>query len=93
MTQFKNYIVNIVLTLLLGAHMPLTNDGNIVVDGILASCYADSDHDFAHFAMTPVQWIPEVMDWIFGEDTGFAVYVSIAKELGILMLPYGEYFS
>ena len=86
-TQFKNYIVthkqleNIVLSLLLGAHMPLTKDGNIVVDGVLASCYANSDHNLAHLAMTPMQWIPEGMEWIFGKDTGFAVYVNIARRV------------
>ena len=78
---------------LLGAFVPLTMDGNIVVDGVLASCYADSDHDLAHFAMTPMQWIPQVMEWLFGEETGFAVFVSVTREFGILMLPYGQYFS
>ena len=33
--------------------MPLTEEGNIVVDGVLASCYASFDHDLAHIAMVP----------------------------------------
>ena len=64
-----------------------------MVDGVLASCHASVDHDLAHFTMTPVQWIPEVMEWVFGEETGFPVFVSIIRELGMLMLPYGQYFS
>ena len=38
--------------------MPLTMEGNIIVDGVLASCYASFDHDLAHIAMAPMQWIP-----------------------------------
>ena len=64
-----------------------------MVDGVLASCHASVDHDLAHFTMTPVQWIPEVVEWIFGEETGFPVFVSVIRKLGKLMLPYGQYFS
>ena len=68
------------------AYVPLTVDVTIVVDGILASCYTDFNHDLAHFTMKPMQWISEVMEWMFGEDTGFSVLVNNVKELGILML-------
>ena len=34
-----------------GAYGPLTMDGNIGVDGILASCYAGYDQTLANFAM------------------------------------------
>ena len=77
----------------LGAYVPLTKDGKIVVDGVLASCYADFDHDLAHFTMTPVQWFPEAISWIFGDDTGFPLFVNMARELGMMMLPHGQYFS
>ena len=75
----------------LGAHVPLTNNGNIVVDGVLASCYANIDHHLAHFTMTPMKWFPEIMEWIFGEDTGFSIFVVMARQLGILMLPCGQF--
>ena len=77
----------------LGAYVPLTNNGKIVVDGVLASCYADFDHELAHFTMTPMQRFPDVMVWIFGEDTGFPVFVSTIRELGMLMLPFRQYFT
>ena len=32
----------------LGAYTPVTVEGNIAVDGVLASCYAFADHDLAH---------------------------------------------
>ena len=62
-------------------------EGNIVVDGVLASCYASFDHDLAHFAMTPIQWFPEIIHWIFGENDGSSGYHDIAKEFGRLILP------
>ena len=44
----------IIFIVFLGAFVPLTMKGNIVVDGVLASCYASFDHDLAHFVMTPM---------------------------------------
>ena len=55
-----------------------------MVDGILASCYASSDHDMAHFAMAPIQWFPEIIHWIFGEDEGSPIFVNILKGFGKL---------
>ena len=66
----------------IGAYVPLTADGNIVVEGVLASCYASCHHDLAHFAMTPMQWYPEIISWIFGVNKGYPGYVSIAEEVG-----------
>ena len=60
----------------LGVYVPVTKVGNIVEDGILASCYASSDHDMAHFAMTPIQWFPEIRHWIFGKDDGSPAYAN-----------------
>ena len=65
----------------------MTDEGNIVVDGILASCYASFDHDIAHFAMTPMKWFPELMEWMFGENNGIQGYVSFVKKLGRYLMP------
>ena len=58
-----------------------------MVDGVLASCYADLHHDLAHLTMTPMHSLSAVMEWIFGEDTGYPVYVSTLSQLGMLLLP------
>ena len=54
-------------------------DGNIVVDGVLASCYAFPDHDLAHFGMTPFQLFPQLIKWLFGDNIGSPVFVEIVK--------------
>ena len=73
--------------------MPLTRDSNIVVDGVLASCYASFDQDLAHFAMTPIHWFPEIMDWIFGVENGNPGFVKTAKEFARLVLPHELLFT
>ena len=70
-----------------GAHVPLTMEGNIVVDGVLASCYPSCNQELGHIAMTPIQLFPTLLEWIFGEDTGSSAYTSIANDLGGWVLP------
>ena len=84
-----NLCVNFLQKILcfLGAYVPLTTEGNIIVDGVLASCYPSADHDSAHLGMKPLHWFPEIIQWIFGEENGFSAYVRIAEELGKCILP------
>ena len=63
-------------------------EGSIIVDGVLASCYAFYDHDLAQIGMAPIQWYPRIIKWIFGEDSWNPVYVNIADNLGSWVLPY-----
>ena len=65
-------------------------DGNIVVDRVLASCYAFSDHDVAHLIMTSMRWYPETMDWIFGDNNGSPGYVNFLEDLGRLVLSHDQ---
>ena len=67
-------------------------EGNILVDGVLASCYPSADHDVAHFGMTPIRLFPKMIQQIFGEDNGFQVYANIADELGKWALPHGTIY-
>ena len=70
--------------------MPLTAEGKIIVDGVLTSCYADIDHDVVHSTMAPMKRFSDALEWLFGNDNGFPIYVYIARELGILLLPDGH---
>ena len=66
---------------------PLTSTGNIIVDGVLTSCYASLDHDLAHISMKPMQWSPNIIQWIFGEENGFPTFITTAEELGKWLMP------
>ena len=77
----------------LGAFVPVTMDGNIIVDGVLASCYPSLDHDLLHVVMTPLQWLPEVTKWTFGEDNGLHVYVKILADVAHWLVPHGVVYD
>ena len=75
----------------LGAFTPLTLDGNIIVDGVLASSYAFTSHDIAHFGITPVQWFPEITEWIFGKYNESPIYIDVAANLARILFISGMY--
>ena len=77
----------------LGTYIPLTLDGNIIVDGVLVSCYPAVDHDMIHLVMTPIQLFPEMIEWIFGDDKGLQAFVSILGHIGRPMLPHGNLYE
>ena len=81
-------MVKILKHYILGAYSPLTTEGNLMVDGLLASCYTSfPDHDMAHLTMAPMRWFPKLMHWIFGEDTEAPVYVKITEIFGRWVSP------
>ena len=73
---------------ILGAYSPLTVQGKIIVEGVLSSCYASfPDHDMAHFAMSPIRWFPQIMNWIFGEENESPVYVWVIEDFSKWIFP------
>ena len=62
----------------------------MVIDETLVSCFPSADHDLAHIAMTPVQWFPNIIEWIYGEINGFSGFVAIIEDLGKWILPGEE---
>ena len=46
-------------------------------------------NELAHLAMKPIQWFPEVVLSIFGQDDGFATFAKMMKEFGESMIPIG----
>ena len=71
-----------------GAFTPVTMEGNIVVDGVLASCYASVPHDLAQIAMIPMKWFPSVLDWVLGNDKEIPAYVNILTGIGNYAIPF-----
>ena len=73
----------------LGAFTPVTIEGNILVDGVLASCYAGVNHDLAHIAMKPLLWFPRMMDLLLGGEEKFMhAYASMLEKIGKFIIPY-----
>ena len=44
-----------------GIWAPLTMDGTLLVDGLLASCYASFSHDVSDLALAPVKMFPRML--------------------------------
>ena len=72
-----------------GVYVPVTMEGNIVADGVLASCYAIVDHDIAQIVMKPIQWYPDVAELVFGDENGVSAYINVVKNIGTWLLPPG----
>lgn len=64
---FFDQIVSVNYVTRKGIYAPLTREGNIVVNSVVASCYAlISDHDLAHMSFAPVRWLSYLNEWIIG---------------------------
>ena len=68
-------------------------EGNLVVDGVLASCYASANHDLADIGMLPIKYFLWIMEWIFGEDSGLSTYSNIANTLNGWVGPYDNFMK
>ena len=64
-------------------------EGNIVVDGVLASCYAVVDHGIVQMVMKPIQWYCDVVKLVFGDENGASAYISVVRTIGRWLLPPG----
>lgn len=70
-TIILDQIVNINYVVRRGIYAPLTREGNIVVNSVVASCYAViSDHQMAHMSFAPVRWFSYLYEWFFGFNQG-----------------------
>ena len=82
---YKSVERQLLASISLGAYVPLTTEGNILVDGVLASCYASFNHDIQHVVMKPLVWFPSVVDLLLGEDMSLHSYVTILQHVGRMM--------
>ena len=62
----------------------MTKEGKIIVDGVVASCYAGFDHDLAHFTMAPMQYFADVLEWTFEMTLGIQSLSVLQENLADL---------
>ena len=60
----KDRVVDVAAVSLAGIYAPVTEQGNIIVESILASCYADfENHKLVHLAFAPLRWFHLGRKW------------------------------
>ena len=64
-----------------------------MVDGILASCHASADHHLAHGGVAPILWFPEIIELIFGDDSGVPAFVTIAEQVAKLIMSHELHYD
>jgi len=64
----KDEVVSTDLESRIGYFSPLTLHGNIIVNDILASCYAYEDHSLQHLVFAPFRWYHTVKQALLSEN-------------------------
>lgn len=74
-----------------GLYAPLTQHGSIVVNGVLASCYAAVDnHHLAHWVLAPLRFFYSLMGPSEQQTEGLHWYPWLLQKLGQMLLDAGH---
>lgn len=75
-----------------GLYAPLTQHGSIVVNGVLASCYAAMDnHHLAHWVLAPLRFFYSLMGPSEPQTDGLHWYPRLLQRLGQTLLDAGHF--
>ncbi|AWP12977.1 putative indian hedgehog B protein-like [Scophthalmus maximus] len=75
-----------------GLYAPLTQHGSIVVNGVLASCYAAVDnHHLAHWALAPLRFFYSLLGPSEPQTDGLHWYPWLLQKLGQMLLDAGHF--
>lgn len=75
-----------------GLYAPLTQHGSIVVNGVLASCYAAVDnHHLAHWVLAPLRFFYSLMGPSEPQTDGLHWYPWLLQKLGLMLLDAGHF--
>merc|ERR1711970_255944 len=82
----KSVVVEIGLEAMVGAYVPLTEHGTLMVDDVLCSCYTNCDHPTVHLLFSPARWFPS----LFLTDTeGGTIYSRLGPHVGYYLHKIG----
>ena len=70
-----------------GAYVPLTEAGTMIVDGVLVSCYTNTNHFLAHIVLAPLRWVPSLLlDNVLSQEVeGIRTIPGIIRKVGIIL--------
>ncbi|XP_041662365.1 indian hedgehog B protein-like [Cheilinus undulatus] len=75
-----------------GLYAPLTQHGSIVVNGVLASCYAVlGNHHLAHWVLAPLRFFYSLMGPSEPQTDGLHWYPWLLQRLGQILLDAGHF--
>lgn len=75
-----------------GLYAPVTGSGSIVVNGVLASCYAALDsHRLAHWVLAPLRFFYSLMGPSEAQSDGLHWYPRLLQRLGRTLLDSGHF--
>lgn len=75
-----------------GLYAPLTQHGSIVVNGVLASCYAAVDsHHLSHWVLTPLRFFYSLIGPSGVQEDGLHWYPWLLHKLGKMLLDAGHF--
>ena len=84
-------VVHLEVVVSSGLYSPLTYQGNIVVDNVLASCYSDFDsHELQHFAFLPIRLFYRILDIISSKILKFDVVDGSTNKENDEVFWYGQ---
>ncbi|KAF4656847.1 hypothetical protein FOL47_008726 [Perkinsus chesapeaki] len=90
---------------LAGLYAPLTKSGTLIVSGVHCSCYAPPEplvnkawrtcgptdvHDQCHWAVQPMNWMPQWMSGKLQEDGGLHPYARVLSDIADTVLSAGD---
>ena len=83
---YSSVVNNVTMEMKRGFSAPLTMSGTLLVNGVVASCFANvHSHELAQFSLSPLRWYYQMSRWLsiekpFGNEIGDGMH-SIAKIL------------
>ena len=77
----EDKVVDVTKELLTGYYSPLTTQGNIVVQNILASCYSSFESQkLQHFVFAPFRWLHSARNWLSFTNTKQSQKIDLEYE-------------